>query len=599
MSTQVLRIFDILHHFKAPNHPKGRQPGLWAFRNGSWIKWDYQGIMSGISMVREWLDKQGFVAGDRILTMPEQGAPEWLIIEMACWMNKLVVVPVHTTQSDAVIQEIFELVNPVYFITTNHGQYNKLRYLAPKGRGGHLECRAEHVLPFLMGMQQPRPRPCGIPDISKVGEEEVACIMFTSGTTGMPKGAVLTHHNIVSNVKAVGDIVPLKPGHRVLSFLPYSHIFERTACLTYLYLGVDVYFTSGKEHLLRDFQQVKPHFFTAVPRMLEKTYDYVIGMQLSANPLKRWVSRWAIRVGRRYGTHKGRGWLYGMKLWASRVLYFSFWHRRMGGHVRWVAVGAAALPPTIGRLFGAAGVKIREGYGMTETSPVISFNPFQKGSNVPGSVGLPIKGVQVRLDKESEESAYGEICVKGPNVMKGYFNNPEATKRVFTPDGWLRTGDIGMVDEAGYLYITDRAKDIFKTSSGKYISPAKMEQRMCESAYIHQSLYIGANRAYPAAIIVPNFLLLKKWAKRSKIHWTAPQFMVHNVMIRKKLQEQIDDINRTLPNYKRIRDFVLCHEPWTVEQGDISASLKIIRKKLLSKYAKQIDKLYPEYHRER
>ena len=590
----MTRLFDLIDAYTSSAK---ESPGLYAFREGKWLKWDKKAILNGVAILRKWFSSRGIIQGDRIMTIPELGSPEWMMIDWACWMEGIVLVPVHKTVDSAILKKIILQTSPAVCIASDLGQYHKARSMAPNLETYHLEYHAEYSLPVLSQLLHPQQQSAPMEGPPSISPDALACIMYTSGTSGAPKGVQLSHANIVSNIEAVRRLLPLRPGHRTLSFLPYSHIFERTSCLTYVSLGVDLYFSSGKDHLLRDFQQVRPHFFTAVPRMLEKTYDYVIGMQLSANPLKRWLAKWAVRVGKQYGTDRGRGVFFGMKLWASRQLYYRFWHRRMGGSVRWVAVGAAALPSAIAQIFGAAGVQVREGYGMTETSPVISFNRFDKRGNKPGSVGKAVEGVQIKLLKKKQEDQHGEIVVRGPNVMSGYYKDPEGTLDAFTKDGWLKTGDIGKIDEAGFLTITDRAKDIFKTSSGKYIAPARMEQLFCNSPYIHQCLYIGANRPFPTAVVVPNFHLLKRWAKRNKIHWTSPQYMVHNIKIVDKIQSQIDQINQDLPNYKRVRSFVLCHEEWTAASGDISASLKLVRKQLLEKYQKQINKLYPAYNK--
>ncbi len=285
--------------------------------------------------------------------------------------------------------------------------------------------------------------------------------------------------------------------------------------------------------------------------------------------------------------------LYGLKHIVARLLVLNRWKRNLGGQVRYIIVGAATLQPSIARLFEATGIRIREGYGMTEASPFITTNRFEPGLNKIGTVGIPIPGVEVRIDNPDEEGN-GEIQVKGPNIMQEYFKEPELTKESFTADGWFKTGDVGHFEDKRFLKITGRKKHIFKTSAGKYIAPHQLQNHFTSSSYIQQCLIIGFQRPYVTALIVPNYSLLEKWCKDKKIHWTSPQFMAHNIKVVDKIQSEIDLLNQRLSNFQRIKKFTLCHREWTIEDGLYSASYKPIRHRLMAIFDKEIKKMYEE-----
>jgi len=407
----------------------------------------------------------------------------------------------------------------------------------------------------------------------------------------LPKGVMLSHGNIVHNIKAILTILPLEPGDRILSFLPFSHIFERAGCYAYFAFGTSLFFSQNKESFAHDFKTVRPLFCSCVPRVLEKMYDFMEEQTVGKNIIKRKLITWAMQVGKRFGPEKKLKLLFQFELTLARLLVLRLWRQRLGGKIKYMAVGAASLRPDIGRLFSAAGIYIVEGYGMTETAPIISMNRFEAGQNRFGTVGIPVPGIEVKIDSPNEENE-GEILVKGPNVMKGYFKKPELTAEVLTPDGWMRTGDIGKFVHQRFLKITDRKKDIFKTSSGKYIAPQPLENHLKRSIFIERSMIIGFQRPYVTALIVPHFEILRSWCDEQNIHWTSPQFMIHNIKVRAKFQEEIDKLNDELPNVERIKNFVLCHQDWTIENGEVTPTLKPIRTVILENFKNEIEKMY-------
>jgi long-chain acyl-CoA synthetase len=403
---------------------------------------------------------------------------------------------------------------------------------------------------------------------------------------------MLTHANVVSSIKSILPIFPLTTRHRVLSFLPFSHVFERTACYGYLAFGVQIFFSSSLDRLNRDFKSVRPYFCTTVPRTLEKMVDILNQKLVERSRLQRKVIRWAMEVGEKFKDKKKQGVFYPVKLLWARLLVLHTFRKALGGRIRYMAVGAAALRPEIGRLFSAAGIYALSGYGMTETSPFISVNRPQPGLHRFGTVGMPVPGVEIKIDEPNEQGE-GEILVKGPNIMKGYFKRPELTNEIVPADGWLRTGDVGKM-EGRFLVITDRKKDIFKTSTGKYVSPQPLENHFCSSPYIAQCLVLGFNRPFVAAVIVPNFPMLKAWCEEQSVHWTAPAYMVHNIKVIARLQAEVDRLNLSLQSHERVRKFILSESEWTVENKDLTTSFKPKRNRLLEKHSKDIQKLYGE-----
>ena len=590
------RIFDILlfHQKKYPNPqvfndlgPKG------------WNSWSIGQLIRGTYFLADWLRAQNYPKASRIAFIPASGQAEWIILDLACQMNGLITVPIHQTIEEHALQIILTETQPVLCLCALQSHYHLIQRIVREQPFipdvFHTDTRQEHYFPPIRTLRQKTFDQSTTPwkEVS-ISPQDLATIIYTSGTTGKPKGVMLSHENIVSNIQAIMALLPLNHTHRVVSFLPLSHIFERVACFTYLAMGVSVYFGDINSDLSPVFKAAKPHFCTAVPRILEKRYDAILSYQESPNFIKRILSKWLIKLGQCHETYTKKDILSNLQLWIAKNTIFRYWHYRLGGQIKWIAVGSAAMRPEISRFFCAMDIHIREGYGMTETSPVISFNRFEPGLNKFGSVGIPIPGIQVVI-KNKHDQQEGEIYVKGPNVMMGYYQQASDTAPIIDEEGWLKTGDIGYMDNDHFLFITDRAKDIFKTSSGKFIAPQRMQQHFESSPFIQQCLYIGFNRPYPTALLVINFELMRQWANTENIHWTSPQYMVHNIMIKERIDAVVQTLNARLPVYKRIRKYHLCHEEWTIKSGAYSSTLKLVRSHLLEKYAKEINEMYPEY----
>jgi long-chain acyl-CoA synthetase len=328
-----------------------------------------------------------------------------------------------------------------------------------------------------------------------------------------------------------------------------------------------------------------------VPKTLEKMYDILNQKRLEKGLIKRRVIAWAMQVGEKYKDRQRNDVLYRFRLFFARLFVLNSFRRALGGKIKFIAVGAAALQPDIGRLFSAAGILTLSGYGMTETSPFISVNRTEPGLHQFGTVGIPVPGVQIKID-EPNENGEGEILVTGTNVMLGYYHRPEQTREVFTTDGWFRTGDVGKIVNRRFLVITDRKKDIFKTSAGKYVAPQVLENYFTSSPFITQCLILGFNKPFVSAVLVPNFSLMKAWCDEQGIHWTAPAYMVHNIKVIKKIQEEVDRLNESLQGFERVKKFILSEEEWTVENKDLTTSFKPKRARLLEKHSLDIEKIY-------
>jgi long-chain acyl-CoA synthetase len=406
---------------------------------------------------------------------------------------------------------------------------------------------------------------------------------------------MLTHRNIVSNVKSVLAIVPVGPDSATVSFLPMSHILERMVCFTYQAAGAPIWFADSMERLPKTLLEVRPHFFTAVPRVLERMHERLLEERNRSGRLKKKILDWAIALGERFPYAGGHAMPvdYRLKRWLADLLVFRHWRQRMGGRVRYIAVGAAALQPRLGRLFSAARIDVREGYGLTETSPVIAFNRFEPGGVHFGTVGIPAPGVEVRIAQERDEEGNGEVEVRGPNVTSGYLHLPEESAERYTPDGWFRTGDLGRFEFKRFLKITGRKSEVFKTTTGKFVAPSFVEQQLSASDYISQAMVVGLNRAFVGALIVPDFHQLEAWCKENKVHWTAPQFMVLNPKVEKFFRQEIEKINEDrLGTIEKIRVFHLLFEPWTPENGLLTPTLKVRREVLANRYGGEIEKMF-------
>ena len=585
------RVFDLLDY---QQKKFSQHASLNSFFNGKWKAWTTDAIQKHADEVSCWLLEQGYRPGDIAAIVPVMGSPEWMIIDFACQQIGVIIVPIHPTSSPEEMLFIFNETQAKLCITATTGLYFKTQLVSAEVPGltqcFHLEKNAKGYFTAFGS----KPTAGTIDQLklakSNITENHTLTILYTSGTSGISKGVVLTHKNVVSNIKSIIPVLPVEPGDRALSFLPFSHIFERTTCYAYMAFGVNVYFSPSKESINSDFKTVRPAFFTTVPKTLEKMYDFLLEKRASKNMVKQKLISWAMNVGQHYKHERARGPIFRLKLFLAKLLVLNRWQKFLGGKARFVIVGAAALRPEIAHLFSATGVLVLSGYGMTEASPFISVNRPQPGLYRFGTVGLPLPGVEVMIDQPNENGE-GEILVRGPNVMQGYYKQPDLTAKVLI-DGWLHTGDLGKFVDRKFLMITGRKKDIFKTTAGIYISPQQLEEHFISSPFISQCLVVGFNKPFVSAVLVPNFVLLQRWCEETGVHWTAPSYMIHNIKVQQKMQEEVDRLNARLENYKRIKKFILSDSEWTVDSGEMTLSFKVIRHKLLLKHEAAIEKLY-------
>jgi long-chain acyl-CoA synthetase len=557
--------------------------------NGQWRTWTTEELLASRDKLCAELLGIGLRAGDCIGILAHCGSPEWLIADMAMMKAGIVPVPIHYTARLDEIAHIAQDARLRGCFVSNSAMRQRLEEagieLGKEAAVGHQELPL-FLFPDHKGESQGAPAAC---------PEGTATILYTSGTTGKPKGVLLTHQNIVSNVKSVLAIVPTGPETTAVSFLPLSHILERMVMYTYQASGTPIWFADSMEKLPKILQEVRPHFFTAVPRVLERIYERLLEERNKSGRLKRKILDWAIALGHRFPYSGGRAMPldYRFKRWLADLLVFRHWRKRMGGRIRYIAVGAAALQPQLGRLFSAAGIDVREGYGLTETSPVIAFNRFEPGGVHFGTVGIPAPGVDVRIGEERDEAGNGEVEVRGPNVTAGYLNLPEETAERFTADGWFKTGDLGRFEHKRFLRITGRKSEVFKTTTGKFVAPAFVEQQLARSPFVSQSMATGLNRPFVSALIVPNFDVLEEWCRENRVHWTSPRFMVLNPKVLKFYQQEIERINEAhLGAIDNIKAFHLLPDPWTSENGLLTPTLKLRREIIARQFEAEIEKMY-------
>ncbi len=560
---------------------------------GQWKAYSSSEVLEQIRHYAGMLQELGVQRGDLVVLIPEMGTAEWLFLDLAAQHIGIVVVLVHSTSSRQQFEYVLEETEPRLCFVRDYLGRERFFDQDDQRQNQVIEIygNGENNLEELLA----KSRPLASSTLEDIGmsikAHDLSTIIYTSGTTGRPKGVMLSHHNIVSNLSATVPMLPLDNQSRVLSFLPYSHIFERTTIYSYLAVGASIYFPGKRSYIQQSYAEAKPHLFTSVPRIIEKLYQEALLYQSRQNWLGRKLIDWAVKSGVKYYNQKQFNLISWFKLLLTRMLIFRRFRKALGNNLVGIIVGAAHLKPELGKIFAAAGIKLREGYGMTEASPAIAVNRFAPGLNSFGTVGLPLPNVQVKID-DPDENGEGEILVKGPNVMQGYFKQEAETRKVLSSDGWLRTGDVGKFVRKRFLAITDRKKDIFKTSAGKYIAPQVLENIFRESELIDQLLIIGFQRPYLTALIYPEFSLLEEFAEAHNIHWTSPQYMALNIKIRERIQREIDLVNQQLPNHQRVRAFHLVHEEWSVEKGQLSNTLKIIRSKVMADFAKEIDAMY-------
>jgi len=550
---QPTRLFEIID-YQILNYPQERAITHW---NGTaWKSISIGQIKSEYYSLANGLIKVGVRQNEKVGIVSQIGSPAWTILDLALQVIGAIPVPLHASASsnqisyilkdaevslcfaaDAFLAEKIQKVDPninVYLFSKNkkYNHWEKLRQHPTTEEKSKIDELKAAVLP-----------------------DDLATIIYTSGTTGDPKGVMLSHSNILSNINSTIVLIPIHSGHVTLSYLPLSHIFERMVIYTYLMAGANIQYVRSTETILEDIQFHKPHYFTSVPRLLERVHEKLLQSPDGVKGLRRKLLKWAIKLG---GKPKGgiRNWF---ELFFADILVYRHWRKLV--------------------------------YGLTETSPVISFNRFEPGGNQFGTVGIPIPGVEIKIDSK-DGLAEGEVMVKGPNVMMGYYKLPEVTAKVIDSEGWFRTGDTGHFIRKHFLQLTGRKKDIFKTTTGKYVAPFHVENVLKSNLFISQCMVLGAGKPHPGTLIIPNFYQLERWCSLNNVHWTAPQFMVINPKVIELFKEVIQKLNKELSKEEKVRQFFLLHNEWSIPTGEYGPTLKLLRNEIKDKYNKEIEKLF-------
>ena len=586
----INRIFDFAQE-KLKKYP---QDDMFVTKyQGEWEKTSTQEFCNLGNKISRGLLKLGIKPGDKIALITTATRTEWAVMELGIAQIGAVSVPVYPSISSEDFDYIFNNAEVQYCFLSDKDLLDKVMKIKDnvetlKGVFSFEKIDGTANWREVLDLGNNEATQNEVDDLSKaINSEDLATIIYTSGTTGKPKGVMLSHQNIVSNVLASNSRIPRVKGLdyqdiKILSFLPICHIFERMLFYLYQYNGYSIYFAESIEKMGENIKEVQPHIMSVVPRLIEKVYDKIYDKGTSAGGLKSKIFLWALGVNK---AKQKIGKPSGLKEIIADKLVFSKWREGLGGNIITLVSGSAALAPRLNKMFQNAGIPILEGYGLTETSPVISVNSF--GKIKVGTVGHSLENLEVKIQED------GEITVKGPSVFKGYFKNEEMTKEVFTADGFFKTGDIGHIDEEGYLHITDRKKEMFKTSGGKYIAPQVLENQAKGSKFIEQIMVVGDGEKMPCAFIQPDYNFAKSWAARKNLNiGETPAEMAKSPELKERIGKEIDYINTKLGNWEQIKRFELTPELWTIELGLLTPTLKLKRKAVKERYIKLYNKMY-------
>lgn len=588
--TTITRLFDFPYYqLEKYNLPEA----LVTKYGNEWVKTSTKEYLDKANAFSRGLLRMGVKKDDKIAVISSNNRTEWNIVDIGILQTGAQNVPVYPTISEEDYEYILNHCGAVYCIVSDEELYTKLMSIRHKLTG------LKEIYSFntinscknwseILELGKDESNQQEVEAIkNNITEDDLATVIYTSGTTGRPKGVMLSHKNITSDVLMSAERVPFEAGKfRALSFLPVCHIYERMILYLYQYYGVSIYFAESIEKVSDNIKEATPDVITAVPRLLEKVYDKIIAKGSDLTGIKKALFFWAVEVGLKYEPYGANGPIYAAKLWLARKLIFSKWKAGLGGRLGLMVSGSAAIQPRLARVFAAAGIPVMEGYGLTETSPVIAVNDERNGGFRIGTVGRPLKGVEVKIAQD------GEILCKGPNVMMGYFKDEEKTNEVII-DGYFHTGDIGEIDKDGFLKITDRKKEMFKTSGGKYIAPQLIENAMKQSRFIEQIMVIGDGEKMPAAFIQPDFEFVKHWAERKGINYgSTNEDLISNPDVIKRIGEEVEGINKKFGHWEQVKKFELTPKPWSVDEGEMTPTLKLKRKAIKEKYQALYDKIY-------
>lgn len=586
----VTRIFDLLKRYRELYPQK---PDALAFKlNGEWVKVSSSSFLESVEHMSYGLLQMGVQKDDKIATL-SNNRPEWNYVDLGMMSVGAIHVPIYPTISEQDLKFILNDAEVKYVFVSSREILDKVENVLGDVPGVKAVFTFDEMAgkPHwkeieALGRQHPNPEKVQM-ICNSIGPFDLATLLYTSGTTGFPKGVMLSHDNIISQLIAAQTLAPVTDQSRALSFLPLNHVYERVLSYLYMYLGVGIYYAESIEKVAENLKEVAPEMFGCVPRLFEKVYDRIIAKGTDLTGIKKKLFFWAVDLGLQYEANGANGPWYDFKLKIARKLIFSKWQEALGGRVKAAVSGGAALQPRLARIFWAAGIPILEGYGLTETSPVVAVNTLHPGGLKFGTVGKTIERVTIRIAED------GEILTKGPNLMLGYYKRQDLTDEVIDKEGWFHTGDIGEIQNGMYLKITDRKKEIFKTSGGKYIVPQAIENKLKESRFIEQVMVIGENQKFAAAFVVPNFAFVKEWCERKNIAIPAShEALIAMKEVKDRMMAEVEIVNKSLASYESIKCIELLPREWTIERGEMTPKLSFKRKVILEANKDLLKKIY-------
>jgi long-chain acyl-CoA synthetase len=566
--------------------------------NGQWKNYSTEEVAETVNKFSAGLLKLNISANDFSpegsdkIAIISNNRPEWLITDLAAQQIGAILVPVYPTTNPIELQFILNDAAVKYIFVSSEDLLQKVNSIidkVPSLKGvytfNQIEGAAHWTEVTNLADDESLHK---VNEIKKIiPEEHLATIIYTSGTTGTPKGVMLTHKNLCSNVKFAKESFPFHdaPDTKILSFLPLNHIFEKTVSYIYLFSGIRIYYAETLETIADNLREIKPEGFSTVPRLLEKVFEKIMAKGSALTGTKRKLFFWAVGLAEKYDNRVSGGAWYNLQLAIANKLIFSKWREALGGKVNFVITGGAACQLKLMRIFNAAGIPVYEGYGPTENSPVITVNRQTPGGTKFGTVGPPIKGIEVKLAED------GEILVAGPCVMKGYYKRPDLTAETIV-DGWLLTGDIGVWDEGNFLKITDRKKELFKTSGGKYVAPQPIENKLKESPFVEQVMVVGAEKKFVGALIVPSFPVLQEWMREKGIPFTTNEDVINHPKVLELYRELVESFNKFFNHVEQIKKFELLPREWTVDTGEMTPKMSLKRKVVMEKFNEVIERIY-------
>ncbi len=588
--TTITRLFDFPHYqLEKFNLDKA----LITKYDGEWVATSSAEYVEKANQISRGLLRLGIKPNDKVAIISSNNRTEWNITDIGVLQIGAQDVPIYPTISQEDYQYVLTHSESTYCFVSDEEVYQKVKNIQAnvpslKEVFSYNDVKGCKSWNEVLELGKDDSNQEEVEKImASIKEDDLATLIYTSGTTGRPKGVMLSHKNVVSNTLAASTRFPLVPGNiKALSFLPVCHIYERMTMYLYQYLGASIYFAESIEAISDNLKEVSPEIMTAVPRLLEKVYDKIIAKGADLTGVKKKLFFWAVDLGLKYEPYGANGWWYEKKLGIARKLIFSKWQEALGGELRIIASGSAALQSRLARVFNAAGLSVMEGYGLTETSPVISVNDSRNKGFKIGTVGKILPDTEVKIADD------GEILVKGPQVMQGYYKDEEKTKEAIK-GGYFHTGDIGEIDSEGFLRITDRKKEMFKTSGGKYVAPQVIENTMKQSRFIEQIMVIGEGEKMPAAFIQPNFEFLKDWAAHKGLQiGNSVEEMIANQAVIDRYQEEVDEHNERFGKWERVKKFELTPDEWSIDAGHLTPTMKLRRKIIKEKYTELYSKIY-------